>query len=146
MHILPVANTGCASLLIGAVDHHQDPPPVDELLPIIYTFLSLLHSSCIAPTCMCMVCFQIRYQAAGRRVKPAAPMAPLLLPSPPHPTCLGDKKCGWEPTHATPRIHTGNLSCQHARESPGEGVAILDLLETGQIFILQQQMEEPRGL
>lgn len=48
-------------------------------------------------------------------LKPAAPTF-----GPPRSTHMPqDKERGPGPTYAMPEIHTGNLSCQHAHESPG---------------------------
>lgn len=55
----------------------------------------------------------IRLEVQG--LKPAAPtFAPPLSTHMP-----ADRECGSGPTHAMPEIHTGNLSCQCAHESPG---------------------------
>lgn len=132
MHVSPIASNEFTGLLIGGGNHQQYWSPVDRILQAAHTFLiPIIICSCShAPRCTWMICVQIRYQTAGRKVKAAAPIAPpsfhppppppFFLPTQtPHPTCLGDRKCGSELTHATPGTHTGNLSCQSARESPG---------------------------
>lgn len=53
----------------------------------------------------------------------ATPLPPFPRPAS-HTHMPQDKECGLEPTYAMPEIHTGNLSCQRARKSAGEGIVI----------------------
>lgn len=66
---------------------------------------------------------QVRYQATGDSLKPAAlALAPPLSSK----SCMPEgREGGSGPTHAVPEIHTSNLSCQRAHESPGKGIITL---------------------
>lgn len=62
-------------------------------------------------------------RVSTQRLKGLKPAAPTFAP--PRSTHMPqDKERGPGPTYAMPEIHTGNLSCQRAHESPGEGIVI----------------------